>query len=361
MSNDENPLPTSSNTPLPGGQRRSPTMAEVAAEAHVSPQTVSRVMNGFEGVRPETRIRVEQAVRDLGYRRNFAARTLVTQRSGLIGVIAVGSFLYGPTSTLATIERSARRRNYLTLLATITESSQEQFQAALDEFLDRSVEAVVVIAAREPLVRYSTSLDLGIPLIVVGPRPDDLPNARCISVDQEAGARLAVEHLAELGHRDIALLTGPRHWVDAQQRIQGALATCEEHDIHPRIFSGDWSAESGYRAGTAIAELPAAARPTAVFAANDHMALGLIASLSENELDIPGDLSIVGFDDVPEAAFYTPSLTTVHQDFGELGNRAIASLIAMMGDPGEDNSPSPDFEPVVPHICVRNSTDAPRG
>ncbi len=331
-----------------------PTMADVAAAAGVSHQTVSRVINNFNGVRPATRQRVEDAIRALGYRRNHAARALVTQRSGLIGVIAVGSFLYGPTNTLATIEKSARSHGHLTLLATVEEADEDLFRAALDEFLDHSVEAVVVIAAQEPLVRYSSSLSLDIPLLIVGPRPDNLGSLPCMGVDQKAGARLAVEHLVDLGHTDLALVSGPRHWVEAQQRMDSALLACEEHGVHPRVFSGDWSPEAGYRVGQSLASIPADRRPTGVVMANDHMALGMIAALREHHIELPGEISVVGFDDVPEAGYYSPALTTVHQDFRSLGGRVIDALHALLqGD-------EPDLSPMVPTLTVRASTQPPR-
>lgn len=333
--------------------RNAPTMAEVAAAAGVSHQTVSRVINGITGVRAETRQRVEEAVKELGYRRNQAARALVTQRSGLIGVIAVGSFLYGPTSTLATIEKSARQHEYLTLLATISEIDGDQFTTALNEFLDQGVEAVVVIAARERLVRFSSSLDLNIPIVVVGPRPDDLSDLLCVSVEQYEGARMAVDHLVELGHSDIALVSGPRHWVDSQQRLHGALAACEVHGIHPRVFSGDWSPESGHKAGHSLAEIPADRRPTAVFTANDQMALGLIGALRDHGIDLPREMSIVGFDDIPEAAYFSPSLTTVRQDFETLGARVMSAVISLL------NGTDADLSPVIPTLIIRHSTTHP--
>lgn len=345
---------TSPEGPAPGRRSRPPTMAEVAAEAGVSHQTVSRVINGFPGVRPATRDRVQAAVGKLGYRRNLAARALVTKHSGLIGVIAVGSFLHGPTSTLASLERAARDHSYLTLIATIAETSEAQFRAALDEFLERSVEAVIVIASRESLVWFAGTLKLDIPLIIVGPRPTDLDDLVCMSVDQTAGARLAIAHLAELGHRDITLLAGPSNWVDAQRRLDGALAECAERGIQPRLARGDWSPASGHAAGVQIAELPSAARPTAICCANDHMALGALSAFHQYGIEIPTEMSVVGFDDLPGSGYYYPGLTTVHQDFETLGTRVIIAALKMIG--GE----APDTEPVPPILVSRASTTHPR-
>ncbi len=329
-------------------------MAEVAAEAGVSHQTVSRVINESPGVRPQTKQRVQAAIDKLGYRRNLAARALVTRQSGLIGVIAVGSFQYGPTSTLASLERAARENSYLTLIATIAETSHEQFRTALNEFLERSVEAIVVIASRESLVWFAGALNLAVPLIVLGPRPADLEGLTCLSVSQAGGARLAVSHLLELGHRDITLLTGPSNWVDAQRRLQGALSECEAHGVQPRIASGDWNPASGYEAGMRVADLPPAARPTAVFCANDHMALGFLAACHTQGIRVPEDISVVGFDDIPGVAYYTPGLTTVHQDFSELGSRAIGAALEMIA------GRTPVTEPVPATLVIRGSTAPPR-
>ncbi|APT89386.1 hypothetical protein CFRA_09135 [Corynebacterium frankenforstense DSM 45800] len=329
-------------------------MAEVAAVAGVSHQTVSRVINGFPGVRPQTREKVQAAVDQLGYRRNLAARALVTRQSRLIGVIAVGSFLYGPTSTLASLERAARDHSYLTLIATIAETSDEQFSAALDEFLERSVEAIIVIASRESLVWFAGSLDLDIPLIIVGPRPADLDQLTCLSVDQTAGAELAVTHLAELGHRDVTLLAGPANWVDAQRRFDGALTQSEMLGIQPRIARGDWSPGSGYAAGVKIAQLQPEARPTAVFCANDHMALGLLAAFHAHRISVPDEISVIGFDDLPGSGFYFPALTTIHQDFDALGTKVIKAALAMI------SGATPDTDPVPPKLVKRESTAAPR-
>lgn len=331
-------------------------MAEVAAAAGVSHQTVSRVINGSSEVRDATRERVEDAIRALGYRRNQAARALVTNRSGLIGVITVGSALYGPTSALTAIEASARGHGYLTLLATVTDDSEAQFRSALDGFLDHAVEAVVVIAARETLARHAVAAApevQDVPLAVIGSRPGEITGALCMNIDQDAGAHLAVDHLVGLGHRRLALLHGPEHWVDALQRRSGALAACSGHGIRPQEYHGDWSVGSGYRAGTHIAGLPDADRPTAVFAANDQMAPGIMAAFREHGITIPGDVSVVGFDDAPEAAYYSPLLTSVHQDFHTLGSRVFTTLQTEIRGGGA--------EPflVTPTLTVRSSTAPP--
>lgn len=327
-------------------------MAEVAKLAGVSHQTVSRVVNGFPGVRPQTRERIEAAIIETGYRRNSAARTLVTRKSGLIGIITVGSFLYGPTSTLSAIDEAARAHGYSILLSSIQEGDSTIFKRAIDACLDRTVEAIVIIAARKATVELLEEFDLGVPLVVVGPSSRDLPDLNCLSVNQAQGAHLAVKHLVELGHRDIALLTGPANWMDARERSAGALQECDEANLVPRIYEGDWSAADGYKYGNELAE-DLEKMPTAIFAANDHMALGLIAAFHSNHIGIPEQVSIVGFDDVPEAAYYSPALTTIHQDFTALGQKVLTATLDLL------EGKTPDMTPVVARLRERASTAAP--
>ncbi|WIY82386.1 LacI family DNA-binding transcriptional regulator [Propionimicrobium sp. PCR01-08-3] len=337
---------------------RPPSLRDVAERARVSHQTVSRVINNFPGVRPETRERVHQAIDELGYRRNNAARTLVTQRSGLIGIIAVGSFLYGPTSTLAAIEEAARKHGFMTLLATLRDVAPGGLTEAVNDALNHDVEALVVIASREALLRRTAELQLNVPLIVVGPSPDDVDDLMTLSVDQAAGAASAIDHLAGLGHRRVVLLAGPQDWVDAQQRLSAAERACERHNIATQVVFGDWTAASGFAAGQELlaswASDLSGSLPTAVFAANDQMALGLLAAFNEAGVSVPSDISVVGFDDIAGADHFSPSLTTVHQDFTALGFKVMQATLAALG--GE----KPDLAPVSAQLRVRASTAAPR-
>ena len=322
----------------------------VAELAGVSHQTVSRVINGFEGVRPSTKERVLTAISTLGYRRNNAARTLVTRRSGLVGVIAVGSFLFGPTRTLAAIEEAARERGYMTLLATIRDGATDaDFSGAVEACLERDVEALIVIAARESLVRRCASLSAGLPVVVVGPRPGGADRYCTLSVDQELGARLAVRHLVEHGHRSITIVTGPLDWVDAQDRLRGALAECAVQGVTSSVVHGDWTAERGHEVAL---ELTAAGAPTAVFAANDQLALGLLAGFRSRGVRVPEDVSVIGFDDVEGAAHYCPPLTTVRQDFASLGHRVLGAALALV------DGTAPDLAPVPPTLQARGSVTA---
>jgi DNA-binding LacI/PurR family transcriptional regulator len=326
--------------------KQNPNMHDVAAVAGVSHITVSRVLNDYPSIRPETRERVLAAIAELGYRRNLAARALVTSRTRAIGVLSPEVAQHGPASSVLAVERAARDHGYHPLV-TAAAVEHDATVAALGFLLDQAVEALVVIAPHETVLAAIHDLDIRVPLVTLQ-APD---RAGGIGVDQAAGARLATAHLLALGHTRIQHLAGPDGYLEASARREGYLATLAEAAIVPGAeLAGDWSAASGFAAAAAID--PAT---TAVVAANDQMAIGLIAALADAGRAVPADVSVVGFDDVPEAAYLRPALTTVHQDFELVGRRAVESLLAQLA-PGGDPVP-----PVVdPDLVVRSSTGAPR-
>jgi DNA-binding LacI/PurR family transcriptional regulator len=327
-------------------------MQDVARVAGVSHQTVSRVLNASPRVRPETRARVQAAIDTLGYRRNSAARALVTSRSGTIGLLTPRSMLHGPVSTLISVEEAARASGLFVSVASLGDYSAASVAAALDHFLDQGVEGIVVIAPVVAAVRVAAGLAPQVPMVLVAADTAAGPGYRCVSVDQELGARLAVRHLVELGHTDVAHVSGPLEWLDAAARQRGWERELAAAGLLTRpSLDGGWSAAGGFAAGQ---QLVARGLPTAVFAANDLMALGLVRSLTEAGLQVPGDVSVVGFDDIAGAAHYLPPLTTVRQDLGALGQEAVRLLLAQLaGD--EDSAASP----VAPELIVRASADRP--
>jgi DNA-binding LacI/PurR family transcriptional regulator len=344
-----------------------PNMYDVAARAGVSHQTVSRVLNGFEGIRPGTRDRVLAAIRELGYRRNLAARTLVTSRTRAIGVLTPATADFGPVSSLHAIERAVREAGYQPLI-TSTPLDGDAVRESLGFLLDQSIEALVVIAPYR--VVHDALDELADPPPVVTLQTGDPADG--VAVDQAAGARLAARHLVELGHRAIQQLVGPDDFVEAAVRREAAAAALAEAGAAalPELH-GDWTADSGYAAAAFLA--PSA---TAVLCGNDQMALGLIHALADRGLRVPEEISVVGFDDIPESAHSLPPLTTVHQDFEEVGRRAVARLMALLdGDAaGIDRARSRgarDARPadggrstrgsVEPWLVVRASTAVPRG
>ncbi len=335
-------------SPVDETSRRSPTMHDVAARAGVSHQTVSRVLNGFESVRPVTRDRVLAAITELGYRRNLAARTLATNRSRAIGVLAPAVSEYGPTSTVQAIEVAARAAGYHPLV-TSTTSDRESILASLGFLLDQAVEALVVIAPQQRVLVAIDELELTVPIMTLQSLRVD--SATAISVDQARGARRAVQHLIVLGHRRIQHLSGPEELFEATARREAYQAAMVDAGLAALpVIVGDWTAEAGMRAATAIE--PDA---TAVFSGNDQMALGLISGLAALGRRVPEDVSVIGFDDVPEARFYLPALTTVRQDFETIGRVAIESLIRQV-----EGREAIAVAPLEPELIVRASTAAPR-
>ncbi|MBB6627793.1 LacI family DNA-binding transcriptional regulator [Nocardioides sp. KIGAM211] len=330
---------------------RQPTMADVALRARVSHQTVSRVINEMAGVRPATEQRVRAAIEELGYRRNLSARLLASRRSGLIGVVVWASGQFGPQQTLLAVDLAAGAAGFDLVVRTVHEITEEAIRVRLHELLQHGVEAVLVLVPHETAVRVAGSERLDVPVVVLegGGRTD----TSCVTIDNEEGARLATRHLLELGHETVVHVAGPTDWTESGARVRGwrEELLAQGRPVPPLRWAGDWSARSGHAAGRALAREPDV---TAVFAANDQMALGLVAALADAGRSVPGDVSVVGFDDLPEAPFFQPPLTTVRQDFGELGRRAVAMVTELV----HGSEPSV-FRPVPTSLVVRAST-APR-
>ncbi|MGY1624631.1 LacI family DNA-binding transcriptional regulator [Geodermatophilus sp. SYSU D00965] len=334
----------------PEGATRSLVMSDVAARAGVSHQTVSRVINGHRNVAPHTRERVEQAIRELGYRPNTAARALVTGSTRTIGFVTVNINQYGPAQTLVGLEQAARTAGYSLSVTVLDEATAEAMRAAVDRFVGASVDAVVALATYDDAVEALHQVDVPLPLVTV--QSGGAVEEPAVGVDQVAGARLATRHLLDLGHRTVHHVTGPADSKEARDRIAGWRAELQAAGAEvPAHVCGDWTPSSGYAAGRQLAaRLRDGEEITAVFLANDQMALGLLAALHEEDLESPRDVSVVGFDDLPESPYFTPPLTTVRQDFAELGRRGVELVLARLQ--GLELHP----DPVPPALLVRAST-----
>jgi DNA-binding LacI/PurR family transcriptional regulator len=329
---------------------RRPSIRDVARLANVSYQTVSRVLNDHPSVRPETRERVNQVMAELNYRPNQAARALVTSRSQTIGILAASSSMYGPASSIAAIEAAARLRGYWVSTANIDASAPDSIPQGLAHLRAQSIEGLVVIAPQVRVVRALAAQALDIPYVTL--QSTDLDVDHMLSVDQVAGARLATKHLVSLGHRGIYHLAGPQDWIEAEARMRGFLEELSASDVPTTApILGDWTADFGYYAGR---ELLRVRDFTAVFSSNDQMAVGFIHAVRDEGLDVPRDISVVGFDDIPEAAHFWPPLTTVRQDFAELGRRCVELLL---GPADALESPGPST--ITPELIVRGSTAQP--
>jgi len=336
-------------------------MTDVGRVAGVSHQTVSRVLNGSSRVDPTTRARVLSAIEQLGYRRNVAARALVTGRTQTLGVVGFDITLFGPASVLAGIERAARAAGYFVSIANVPRLDRDSVGDAVDRLKAHAVDGIILIAPQSDAVDTLHERAGELPMVVVDGSVGT--GLRRVAVDQAEGARLATQHLLDLGHSTVWHVSGPGEWHEAVTRQEGWRATLQAAGREtPPPVAGDWSTRSGYDAGRLLARVP---ELSAVFVANDHMALGLSHAFYERGRRVPAEVSVVGFDDIPEAEFLTPPLTTVRQNFAALGQAAIQELLAQIkghpagGDGPIDNGPIDNRLCVRPELVVRGSTACP--
>jgi DNA-binding LacI/PurR family transcriptional regulator len=323
-------------------------MADVARRAGVSHMTVSRVLNEPWRVRAQTRERVESVISELGYRPNAAARSLVTRRSRTVGVVALETTLVGPSGILHGIEEAARDAGYYVSIATAPAFTVDALRSSVARLMESSVDGVVVIAPFRDATEALDALDAGVPAVLV--EGLGFRGSPTVAIDQELGGRLVVDHLLQLGHVTVHHISGPPDWTEAEGRVAGWRSALESAGREvPRLVAGDWSAGSGYLAAR---EMLAGGGVTAIFAANDHMALGALRAAYEAGLRVPADVSVAGFDDVTEAAYYLPPLTTVRQDFAEIGRQAMQLLAGRLA-----RAPlARDDVVLAPSLVIRAST-----
>lgn len=336
--------PTRPATAAPAGRRpgRGPGMHDVARAAGVSQKTVSRVVNGEPHVREDIRVRVQRAIEALGYRPNTAARALVRGRYGRLGVVSIGVELYGPAAQLIALQRAACARGYAVASEGVAQGLPDGQAEAIDSLLAQGVDGIVVL----------NPVGDGTPLRAAGDVP--VVSLDLAREDGVAPARAATEHLLALGHHTVWHLPGPQEWWSARDRLRGwrealAAAGAPEPPLPP---PGDWTAASGHEAGRELAREPGL---TAVFAANDDMAIGAMRAFAEAGLDVPGRVSVMGYDDIPLAAYVTPPLTTVRQDFPAVAERAVDLLLTRV----ECRTDPPALARIPVRLSLRRSTAPP--
>lgn len=354
-----------------GETARRVSMRDVAVLAGVSGQTVSRVVNDSPRVDPATRQRVEAAMARLGYRPHRAARALRTGRSHTIGLVVSTLATVGNSRMLQAVADAASRRGFA--LTVVTAADAEALASAFDHLRDQGVDGAIVLNEATAAAR-DADLPTGIRLIVVdspagptGPAVDapagptgapgpavDAPTAPgnrpfgIVQSDHHAGAHAATAHLISLGHPTVWHLGGPEGSYAAAERERGWRAALEEAGlVAPPVVHGDWTSAAGFAHGAALAGRPDL---SAVFCANDQIALGLLRALAEAGRSVPGEVSVVGFDDIPDAADYLPPLTTVRQEFDVLGERAVDALI------GSIDGGAAVVESVPTRLIVRESS-----
>lgn len=331
---------------------RAPSIIDVAREAGVSAQTVSRVANGMDIVRPVTRDKVLAAMDRLGYRPNSAARALKTGRFRTLGVIMSELSSYGNTRTLEAFASEASKAGYSLALTPLWTIAQAGLTGALTRIADQAVDGLIVVLEEHELLKSDLKRIAKIPTVVVTAGRSHPYVA--IDTDQAQGARLATEHLLSLGHETVWHVRGPERSHGARNRAQAWADTLREHGrVVPPVMPGDWSPASGYAAGKRLATDPAV---TAIFASNDAMALGAMRALHEAGRDVPGSVSVVGFDDMELSADFRPPLTTVHQYFDRVATAAVGMLIDRI-----EHQKRTTADPVPTELIVRASTAPPPG
>jgi LacI family transcriptional regulator len=341
------------------GKIARPTIYEVARQAGVSRQTVSRVINNRPDVAPETRERILHIINELDYRPSAIARSLTWQRTFNFGLLTAGLRYIGPSTTLSGIAKKAEEIGYGIYFKELPTWDSNNIQPILDWFLARQVEGIIwavpeVGDNHEWIRSVADSIPVPIIFLTTAKRPD----ISIVSIDNYSGARMATEHLLSVGRRRIGHISGPMDWWESRQRMQGWQDVLREAGIQPEphmIAEGNWSSKSGKRAFAQLME--SFPDMDAVFVANDQMALSVLQTACESRLDIPNALSVVGFDNIPESEFFSPALTTVFQNLIDLGCTAVEELVRMIetGAAGEDVT-TPKYLTLQPELIIRKST-----
>jgi DNA-binding LacI/PurR family transcriptional regulator len=328
---------------------RSATLDDVGALCGVSYQTVSRVVNESPLVAEKTRSRVLKAIAELDYRPNLTARRLATRRSSVIGMVGTSITYYGPAQVMVSVEETAKRLGYNLMFVGIQKPSKAQLSAAIDDLCEHQVDGLVLG------VRVEGSTDVhklcrGVPFVALD--PSAALKVPTVIVDQQYGTRLAIQHLLDLGHKQIACIGGPPRWSASKERRKGWMTALKHAGLEPGpCVEGDWSAASGFAAAARLLEC-APGRFTAIVAANDHMALGALRALHAKGIRVPEHFSVVGYDDLPESRFFEPPLTTVHHDFAGQGERCVEVLLSIIkGQPFD-----PPLQLLRPELVIREST-----
>ncbi len=340
-------------------KHKRPNIKQVASAAGVSTQTVSRVMNDRPDVSPETRERVQKIIEELGYQPSALARSLIQQRSYTLGVVTAGLKYTGPSRTLSGITNAAEELGYSLLLKELPSFNANHVLPILQEFLSRHADGIIwavpeVGENREWL--SSTIPDLEIPIVFLTMEPrNQIP---VVSIDNYKGGQMAMRHLLEQGYRHIGHISGPLDWWESRQRMAAWKETLQEEGIQvldSHWTEGNWSSASG---ATAIEKLlQQYPEMDAVFVANDQMALSVIQVACQRNLRIPEDLGIVGFDNIPESAYFCPPLTTIQSEQYAMGRIAVEEVVKIIdSDRLEQEVNEPANIMLTPALVERESS-----
>jgi LacI family transcriptional regulator len=335
------------------------TIKEVASVAGVSTQTVSRVINERPDVSPETRKRVQGVIKELGFQPSALARSLIRQRSHILGVVTAGLELIGPSRTLSGITAVAEQAGYSILLKELSQFDDHNikpiFQALISHHVDGIIWAVPEVGENHTWVD-EFALDMEIPLVYLAMEPRK--EISVVSIDNFLGGRMAMTHLLGQGYRKIGHISGPLDWWEARQRMAAWKDVLEESRIEIKddhVVEGNWSSASGVQVmGKLLNQYP---DMDSIFIGNDQMALGAIQFAVQKGLRIPEDIGMVGFDNIAESAYFSPALTTVQQDQYEIAKLAVAEIISII-EAGWQDLEQGDPKSIIlpPTLVVRESS-----
>jgi LacI family transcriptional regulator len=329
-------------------------------EAGVSTQTVSRVINNRPDVAPQTRKRVQRVIKRLSYHPSHIARSLIRGRSNTLGVVGFGLEYFGPSQTLSGIEKQANNLGFSLILYLVRDPVNHNVKKIISEMISRHVEGIIwavpEIGRNREWIKEKKPL-LSIPTIFL--TMDRCENQSIVSVDNREGGRIATRHLIEQGCKNLGITTGPLEWWEARQRKLGFEDALMEAGLEVNeelVFEGDWSPGSGERG--IIELLKKDYKLDGLFVSNDQMALGVLKATRQTGKRIPDELAIVGFDDIPEAAYFYPPLSTVRQDVVELGFCAVKELgflIEVIRE-GKKKVIKPKTTLIQPELVIRESS-----
>lgn len=329
---------------------KQPNIYDVAKLAGVSHQTVSRVVNNAQYIKPTTREKVEAAMKQLGYVPNAAARSLVTSKSKIVGILVSDVVYHGPARMMHAMEIAARDAGYFAISISVDPYDIESIERGVDHLRKIVIDGMLVMTPQSDSVSVVEKRVTNIPVVYVDIPPRQ--KIKTVSVDNYTGGKLATEHLVALGHKKILHIAGPERWFDSKPRRTSYEDVMKSNGLIPLVAQGDWGTPTGYQV---IDNWDFEKNPiTAVFAANDLLALGVMRALRARGISVPEQVSVIGYDDTPEAPYFEPPLTTMHQDFAKLGRESMEFLIGTL----EGTKPK-KVKPLVPELVVRGSTTRP--
>jgi len=343
---------------IPADRRKRITLKDVAQKAGVSTQTVSRVINKFSFVSGETRQRVEAVVEQLGYRPNMLARSLSQQRSSTLGIVTFDLRYIGTSRTLSGIADKADELGYMLLMKELNNFDSNRIDEVIESLLARQVDGILWAAPEigDNHAWIEQRMEkIPVPMLFLAMQPHQ--GVPSVATDNFQGATTAIQHLLDCGRKKIGHISGPLDWWEAQERKRGwhdTLKTAGLQASEQGCVEGNWSSSSGEQGFIQLLE--SFPDMDAVFVANDQMALGVLREAHGRGIRVPDQLAVIGFDDIPESAYFYPSLTTISQDLQLLGEQAVQNVVEMIQARQGNQSVIAQSRFIQPTLVVRESS-----